>query len=209
MTKNLLKPAPCGITANLLDTAASPRCRKQLLVPMNLWKAIFGGLVALFVTFNFAYRVGGDGVEVQGRNISFQRGHDVQLYRVDDRNAVMVGRSDLNADELAIVRTTTVPFPFSVLCGRFDRDGFTEEYEQVRRSASLAGRVVTRKPHPTPGERDRVLVAMKANEAHAKLAPLATCNESCVTFNAAFLLLFALALVALPVLLLRGTRHDG
>ncbi len=173
---------------------------------MKWWSAITLGLAALFLSFNIAYRAGGDSVEVRGQSLDFRRGHDFQLYSIDDRSAVLVTASHREAEELAIVQLGHAPFPFSVLCGRYQPDGFTTDFEKVRVARSLAGYQVSRSPHPTPGERDRVMVRMKPIEAQAKLRPLSTCNESCVTFNAAFLLLFAAALIALPILLIMGRR---
>jgi hypothetical protein len=176
---------------------------------MGLWKALMAGLLVLFAGFNFIYRTGSAGVKISGASVSFQRGHDIQLYRVDEQNAVLVSQADLNATQLAVVRTTSVPMPFSLLCGAHRPDGFTTEYAALTTHAALAGRKVIREPHPIPGERDRVHVAMSAAEVATQLNAMPTCNESCLTFNAAFLILFALALLVLPVLLLRRRKARG
>ena len=74
----------------------------------------------------------------------------------------------------------------------------------MRRAKVFSGYAVAIEPHPQPGERDRVLVDMPLEVARERLSPLSTCNESCMTFNAAFLILFALALLALPVVWVLG-----
>lgn len=174
---------------------------------MKLWKGMTAALAVLFIGFNLIYRLGSDGVSVRGTAVSFSRLHDKQLYRVDANNAVLLQSADTTSTEQMVVRIKAAPFPFSLLCGGYLSDGFTTDYETIVKDNAILGRNISKKPHPTPGERDRVLVAMTPAEVHTQLKPVSTCNESCVTFNAAFLFLFALAFIALPVLLLLRRRN--
>jgi hypothetical protein len=160
-------------------------------------------LLGLFLAFNVAYRAGADGLIVGGGGeISFNRGHDRQLLRVTDSIAVLVDQS--TAQELPVVDVTRAAFPFTVLCGTYEPDGFTRSLEAAR---AKFGEKLSVSPHPVQGERDRVMVAMSVQEAAQLLSPMSTCNESCLTFNAAFLVLFALLGLVAPVAWWRSRRE--
>ena len=168
---------------------------------MKTWRALLAVLTALFVCVQIAYRTGAEGVRTRaGATISFGRSADTQLFAVEPDVAVLVSRSALLSptDELPVVATTPAMFPFSALCGAYDSAGFVRDPEAVRNAPALAGHTVRVEPHPVRGERDRVTVALSPDEALKRLEPLSTCNESCTTFTAAFLLLYLVLLASAP-----------
>ncbi len=177
---------------------------------MKTWGALLAVLTAMFVLVQIAYHTGAEGMRARGGTVvSFNRGIDQQLFAVGPDIAVAVSRGSVqSADgELPLLIPRRVAFPFSALCGVYEGDGFIRDPAAARAAPALAGHAVSVRPHPIPGERDRVTVQMPVSEVAARLRPLSTCNESCTTVNAAFLLLYAALLASGPVVFLRSRRR--
>ena len=166
---------------------------------MRTWRAIICVLLGLFVAVNVAYSSGADGVRfLRGGSASFDRGSDVALLKVREGVALLVDASSSDTDGgLAVVDVAAAMPPFSFLCGAYTPDGFVRDPAALQ---SVFGDRLHVTPHPMPGERARVTVDMSVDEAARQFQPMSVCNESCTTFNAAFLFLFAIVLAAGAVL---------
>lgn len=169
----------------------------------------FALLCASWVGTNVLYHAGGKGVRFQrgAATISFGRDHDVQLYEAFDGAALSVQAADWESSEpreLAVLALTPAPLPFRLLCGQWQRDGFTRNHDGAK--AAFGDRVVI-EPHPVAGERDRVMVSLSPQDLPKKYRAISTCNESCMVFNAAYLLLAIGLGVALVVGLVAARRR--
>lgn len=175
---------------------------------LRTWKALLLVLVGLFVAANVAYRFGAVDLRVRsGASVSFGRETDVALLGIREGVAILVDASSANEpDELAVVDVAKVAPPFSLVCGSVVRDGFARDPSAL---APLFGDKLVVTPHPTPGERPRVTVRMRLDEATKAYAPLSVCQESCMIFNAAFFLLFAAMLVVGAALGLRARARGS
>ncbi len=76
-------------------------------------------VVVLWIIFSLVHAFGGSGVNVSGADVSFDRQHDVQLFRIDDQIAFQVD----NDGDVSVSKYKVAPFPFNVLAGWNERDG--------------------------------------------------------------------------------------
>lgn len=199
-------------------------------------KAVSVLAFGLFVVFNMIYRFGYGGVEVSGANVSFNRQYDNALFRIDDQLAFVVSGGGM----ASVVRYEPGMVPFRPLCGSYDLAGtvvhgrfkkgdwiYRDSYsgfgatafnlatkEEVKLQMP-AGAGDTINPADVPlyvkhgltFDDDNKLTVEWVVDEHE---PIAVINESCLTFNAAFMLIFAAlfltTVVAVPLRLWRRKR---
>lgn len=202
--------------------ASSPR--RRALTALGGWFAVNIALFALFVGLNLAYRSGADGVEFKGGVASFDREFDGALFGIDGERAYRVsGSGDVAVVKIKpgtppfrpVCGTTSLDGSLLNLAmyqrGDWVYSGYPEfdgvDAYNVRTGETLS----VSAPTPAPGTmsdpatipeyRSRGLTFAAAN----KLTPerimrghrqLASIEESCVVFNAAFFLLFGASAVA-------------
>lgn len=213
-----------------MTSPADKSGRPPLLPP---WHTAVGGLLlALFLVFNLAYRLGAGGIRVGGADTSFDREHDSALFKIDERRAFLV-----DGNFVAIVKYKDGIPPFRPLCGRCDLDGtvfnmanfqkgdwFYSRYpeldgpdaynaktgELVKLDVPRSQKDVDPQQVPFYAEHgftfDEALAVTPARVA-GQYEQLSKIQESCVTFNAAFVLLFGMmALIGAPMLIV-GLRR--
>lgn len=143
-----------------------------------------------------AYHLGASGLRFnRSATASFGRSHDYRLFEAAS-GVVLVAEAgaDPAVAGMPVVNVTPPPIPFNWLCGDCMKDGFTKDHASARR---VFGSDVTITPHPIPGERERVVASISPAQAAERYRPLRVCQESCLIFNAAFMLLvLAMGLVA-------------
>ena len=76
-------------------------------------------VVILWIVFSLIHWLGGSGVNVSGADVSFNREHDVQLFRITDRIAFELD----NDGDVSVMTYAPTMFPFNVLAGWYERDG--------------------------------------------------------------------------------------
>lgn len=190
------------------------------------YKATFALVLGLWLILNVMYRLGADGVQFGGATTSFERQYDGVLHRIDDRHALRRG----SAGDFAVVMVERGPIPFCPLCGvyqpagsvvnvaRFFKDGWiytdhpTRFFEAVNVDTGATIDVPERHdPGDTSLPPELAARGLEFADAHlltdalvaARFPALATINESCIVFNAAFLLLVGLHVLLAPLLWLR------
>lgn len=84
-------------------------------------------VILLWIVFSLVYALGGDGVEVSGADVSFDRKFDYILFKIDDTTAF-----EVSGDRVSVMHYREGPFPFSLLCGRYERDGRALAGEPLR-----------------------------------------------------------------------------
>lgn len=201
------------------------------------WVKAVGVLTAaLFVIINVIYRLGYEGVEVSGAPVSFERQYDNALFRIDDELAFVVSGGQM----ASVVRYESGIPPFRPLCGSYDLAGTVvhgthKKGDWIYRDrysgrGATALNLVTKeevKLERPDGAGDTIdaskvplyvkngLTFDEDNELTvewvvAEHEPIAVINESCLTFNAAFMLIFAaLFLTTLVVVPLRLSRRKS
>ncbi|UQA58834.1 hypothetical protein [Polyangium aurulentum] len=211
-------------------TAQSPD-KKPPLLPA--WYSAVGILLlGLFVVFNLAYRLGAGGIQIGGANTSFNREHDSELYKIDDTRAFLV-----HGGFVSIVKYKSGLPPFRPLCGRCDLDGsifnmasfqkgdwFYSRYPELDGPDAYnlkTGEIVKLDVPRTQKDVDPASVPFYVEHGFTFDAALAVTperiarehedlsliNESCVVFNAAFVLLFGtMVLIGVPMLIV-GLRR--
>jgi hypothetical protein len=198
--------------------------RRQALTALGAWLAVNLVLAALFVGLNLAYRAGADGVELKGGVASFDREFDGALFGIDATRAYRVsGSGDVSVVKIKpgtppfrpVCGTTSLDGSLINLAmyqrGDWVYSGYPEfdgvDAYNVRTGETLS----VDAPTPEPGKmsdpasvpeyRSRGLTFAAANKLTAERImrghrQLASIEESCVVFNAAFFLLFGASAVA-------------
>jgi hypothetical protein len=216
-----------------MNAPPNPPSRRPILPS---WYTAVGGLLAiLFVLFNLYYRIGASGISFGGASTSFEREHDHQLFKIDDRNAFLV-----HGEHISIVKYKGGLAPFQLTCGTYDLAGGVlggadyrsgdwvysnyPEFDGADAYNLRSGEVIELDvPRPQTGRVDPKAVpffvqhgltfdpalALTPERVAKDHAELSTMNESCVTFNAAFYLLFGLMFIAGIPLLAVGLVRRG
>ena len=211
--------------------------RRQALTALGGWVAVNLVLAALFVGLNLAYRAGADAVEFKGGVASFDREFDGALFGIDAKRAYRVsGSGDVSVVKIKpgtppfrpVCGTTTLDGSLINLAmyqrGDWVYSGYPE-FDGVDAYNLKTGETLSvSAPTPAPGKmsdpltipeyRSRGLTFTDGN----KLTPerivrghrqLASIEESCVVFNAAFFLLFGASAVAGLWLTARALRSSA
>jgi hypothetical protein len=201
------------------------------------WYIAVGGLlVGLFVLFNVAYRLGAGGIEVSGASSSFDREFDHQLFKIDDRRAFLIFDDNISvvkyAGGLAPFRPvcgTYEPDGSVINLAHFKKgDWVYSKYPEFDGpdAYNLRTEEVVKVDVPDRKGSERVdpatvpfyaehgftfddALLLKPELVAKEHEPLSTMNESCVTFNAAFYLLFALMIVVGIPLAVMGIIRRG
>lgn len=165
-----------------------------------------------------------------GAGISFDRPSDFALFKIDDRVALLVTRDGPEA----VVKVARGAFPFCPLCGTYDLRGsvvngarfyqngwiytdspggpFAELYQVATGKTVDVARpppgvdVRTLPDYTTRGLTFEPSYQLTPTLIHELFRPLSAINESCVVFNAAFLLLACAWLVVALAIVIRGRR---
>ncbi len=197
-----------------------------------LLRNLFGLTVGLWLAFNVYYALGGSGVRSRGGSVKVDRSKDVQLFQVDDKYALRT--TDGESFDLVTFKRGT--FPVCPVCGTWERDKFVvhnvgfrqgdwfiatyvmpdgAEAFNVRTGEAIEmpnvpGRVLDMEGKPTPAARSKSAAAPFAAPSKPigvdGLEPLRSIKESCIIFNASFILIaFGLA-IAIGVALLRKPK---
>jgi hypothetical protein len=195
--------------------------KKSFLKKLPSWlKAVFSLVLGLWIVLNIIYLAGAEGVRSvkTGARISFDRKFDFQLFGIDEKHAFAVHDNKY----ISIVKYKKAPLPFCFICGYFDSDGTVvngiDYFKDGWFYSNYAGlgpfpdafQVSTKKTlkiekESTP-EDDLPLLYQKNNllrdsayvfdikKLKANYPPLSTLKESCMVFNAAFILIFVILL---------------
>lgn len=211
--------------------------RRQALTALSVWFAVNIVLAALFVGLNLAYRAGADAVEFKGGVASFDREFDGALFGIDAKRAYRVsGSGDVAVVKIKpgtppfrpVCGTTTLDGSLINLAmyqrGDWVYSGYPEfdgvDAYNVRTGEALSVSAPTPAPGSTtdpmnvPEYRSRGLTFTEANKltlerivrGHRQLASI---EESCEVFNAAFFVLFAASAVAGLWLAARALRSSA
>jgi hypothetical protein len=199
------------------------------------WYTAVGALLlGLFVIFNLAYRLGAGGLHIGGAAISFHRAHDRTLFKIDDHRAFLV-RGDFVS--IVKYKDGTPPFrPLCGRCdldgsifnmASFQKgDWFYSRYPEFDgpdaynlRTGEVVKLDVVRSRYSKDTDPQSVpfyaahgftfdpALAVTPERVAKEHEALAVIDESCVTFNASFLLLFGMmALIGVPMLIV-GIRR--
>jgi hypothetical protein len=215
-----------------MSTSQSPD-PKPPLVPR--WYSAAGILlIGLFVVFNLAYRLGAGRLRVGGADTSFHREHDSELYEIDETRAFLVHGDFVS---IVKYKNGIPPFrPLCGKCdldgsifnmASFQKgDWFYSRYPELDAPDAYnlkTGEIVkldvprTKDPkgvdpasvpfyveHGFTFDEALAVTPERVARGHEALSKI---NESCVTFNAAFVLLFGMmALIGIPMLIV-GLRR--
>lgn len=211
--------------------------RRQALTALSAWFGVNIVLAALFVGLNLAYRAGADAVEFKGGVASFDREFDGALFGIDAKRAYRVsGSGDVAVVKIKpgtppfrpVCGTTTLDGSLINLAmyqrGDWVYSGYPEfdgvDAYNVRTGEALSVSAPTPAPGSTtdpmnvPEYRSRGLTFTEANKltlerivrGHRQLASI---EESCEVFNAAFFVLFAASAVAGLWLAARALRSSA
>ena len=211
--------------------------RRQALTALSAWFGVNIVLAALFVGLNLAYRAGADAVEFKGGVASFDREFDGALFGIDAKRAYRVsGSGDVAVVKIKpgtppfrpVCGTTTLDSSLINLAmyqrGDWVYSGYPEfdgvDAYNVRTGEALSVSAPTPAPGSTtdpmnvPEYRSRGLTFTEANKltlerivrGHRQLASI---EESCEVFNAAFFVLFAASAVAGLWLAARALRSSA
>jgi len=204
--------------------------------PPSWWVVVMALLVALWIAVTVIYRQGESAVRFGqgGSGLSFERQHDIALFEIDARAALLVSQGGT----MSLVKYGRARFPFCPLCGEHElrgsivnlahyyKDGwiYTDHpggpFAELYHVASGEQVDVPRPAGAAPGQVDASALPEYARRGltvdgahritpaliHERFPALSPINESCVVFNAAFMLLFAAWLAVGLVLAIRG-RH--
>ncbi|MCK6513702.1 hypothetical protein L6R46_01410 [Myxococcota bacterium] len=211
--------------------------RRQALTALSAWFGVNIVLAALFVGLNLAYRAGADAVEFKGGVASFDREFDGALFGIDAKRAYRVsGSGDVAVVKIKpgtppfrpVCGTTTLDGSLINLAmyqrGDWVYSGYPEfdgvDAYNVRTGEALSVSAPTPAPGSTtdpmnvPEYRSRGLTFTEANKltlerivrGHRQLASI---EESCEVFNAAFFVLFAASAVVGLWLAARALRSSA
>jgi hypothetical protein len=198
------------------------------------WYYSVAGLVlALWLGFNLYYRFGAEGVEVSGASVSFDRQYDRQLLRVNDQLAFIISsgypsvvRYERGAFPFCPLCGIYEPAGTVVNGTRYRKgdwvysdsvSGYGSDMVNLRTGEAIdvpEGEVrdprefdpATVEAYRARGLRFDPASALSPEQIAREFEAISTINESCVVFNAAFLLLLAVLLLSGIVLFLRGPR---
>lgn len=175
---------------------------------------IFGLLASLFVIVSIFYWTGARGVSFSGADaIDFKREHDYALLQLTPTRALLVQGSGYTA----VVKYERGPICW-LMCGTYESagtagDAISQKGDWLFWSPKIAGEVaVNLKTGETitvqdPASRAELEAAglsfegamLDRERVFPKLRAVSVQNESCTIFTTAFLLLFAMMFLALPV----------
>ena len=166
-------------------------------------------LLAFFLVVTLSYKIGASDIRfirAGYTKISFNRGNDYQLYKINDSTAFNV-----RSDYISIVPYAKASVPFCYLCGEFVSNGTVingVEFENgdliYRKYLEFEGddifNIKTGKASEAtnnnfPMDEEHKLTAEKIASRYKKLS---TMNESCLIFNMAFILLFGIWILLFP-----------
>jgi hypothetical protein len=196
------------------------------------WYVAVGGLLlVLFVIFNLAYRLGAGGVRFYGGTASFNRQFDHQLFKIDDTRAFLVHGESVAVVKYAsayapfrlVCGSCTPDGSVLNLADYRKGDWVYSRYPEFEGPDvyNLRTQEVITLDVPRPKGTARVepakvpfyaehgftfdeALALTPEKVAKEFETLSTMNESCLTFNAAFYLLFALMLLVGAPLLIKG-----
>ncbi|MDC3958775.1 hypothetical protein [Polyangium jinanense] len=192
------------------------------------FRAVAGATAGLWIIVSIYYWLGAGGVRAHGASMSFERQHDFALLQIDDGRAFRVDKYGVS-----ITKYRRGTFPFCPLCGVNESAGTVMNGAQYRKGDW----VYTDYPQPfneavnlktgevidIPAAEDQLEKPpsefaargldfeseskLDAGRFLAEFTPLSTINESCIVFNMAFLLIFAVLLVVGIVLAIRRPKE--
>lgn len=194
---------------------------------------------ALWVGLTCYYHLGGDGMELGGASISFNRGADFALYKINDKLALIAPRSG----GLDVVTYDRGIPPFNLLCGTYDSTGTAMQYPRMSgdwlfgipmeerqvggewrkvpvdgiagvnlstgeliRSKAVASFDVWPAELTARGLTDKTGTGPSLKVLSKRLKPLSVQQESCMVFNAAFLLIFLGWILFIPIVWLLSRK---
>lgn len=177
------------------------------------WK-ILSILVAMYISISLFYFLGFENINVQKKsNLKINREFDFALFKINEETAFSISKSKY----ISIVKYKRGLVPFCYLCGEFEPDGtivngigyknndwyytdlpnpFSEAYniqtnesidisEKDFQDENLEGNELFKQKQLSINENQKI----DDTYIIKNFPPLSTLNESCIIFNAAFLIL--------------------
>ncbi|MDD5305985.1 MAG: hypothetical protein PHU25_01565 [Deltaproteobacteria bacterium] len=199
---------------------------KTTRVPRWFWTVTVAA-ASLWLIVTLYYWLGASGVSASGAKISFDRKHDISLFKVDDTQALSVDKYGVG-----LVKYKRGMFPFCPLCGMNESSGtimngvryrkgdwiYTDIAQPFKEAVNLKTGETVDLPdgsgtlaQPPADFVARGLDFAQGNaidpeSVSTSFVRLPTINESCVTFNAAFIIVFGVLLLIGGVFALRRPK---
>jgi hypothetical protein len=197
------------------------------------WIAVASLLLLLWATTTLWYHLGAKGVDFDSGSIDFQRQHDFKLFRLSDRAALLVGPGgflsvvkygrgmipfcplcglyESRGSIVNLVRYHKDDWIYTDFPGPFSEIYNVKTGEAIDVKATLAPGeskldLATIPEYRTRGLNSDVAYKITPGDVRRSWPTLSTINESCIVFNAAFLLLTGFWLVVGVLALLRRRR---